>query len=159
MDDTAIKAFFGLEIDDAVLVLATIDHPMIATIRVVNNQPQPDGRGDIISRGETFQAFPFNIALPNNNDEQPRAQLQIANVDRRLSESLENLDSSPSIAFEVICASRPDDVLMRFARFELANVNWDAVKVEGDLLQASFASEPYGYVRVIPSLFPALFRT
>lgn len=159
MDEEAIRAFFGLEVDEAVLVLATITHPMIETIRVANNSPTQDGRGDITSRGEIFQAFPFSCSLPNNTDEQPRAQLQIANVDRRISESLENLDTSPFIAFELIVASRPDDVLMRFPRFELANVTWDAVKVEGDLVQASYAAEPYGYIRVIPSLFPALYRS
>lgn len=159
MDSATIKQFFRLEIDDAVLLLVTITHPTIEPVRVVNNSPAEDGSGDIVSRGETYQAFPFMPELPNNVDEQPRARITIANVDRRISESLEHLDSSPLIAFEIVTASNPDNVLLRFPRFELVNVTWDAVQVQGDLTQASYASEPYGYIRAIPSLFPALFRT
>lgn len=159
MDAATIKKFFRLEIDDTVLLLLTVSHPTIETLRAVNNDPRPDGSGDIVSRGETYLAFPFMPELPSNTDEQPKATITIANVDRRISESLMNLDSSPFITFEVIAASNPDNVLLRFPRFELVNVTWDAVQVQGDLTQASFASEPYGYIRVIPSLFPALYRT
>lgn len=159
MDAETIKRFFRLEVDDAVLLLVTITHPTIETIRVVNNTPAEDGSGDIVSRGETYQAYPFHPELPNNVDEQPRARITIANIDRRISESLMNLDSSPLIAFEIIAASDPDNVLLRFPRFELVDVTWDAVTVSGELTQASFASEPFGFVRVIPSLFPALYRS
>lgn len=159
MDLATVKQFFNLEIDEAVLLLITITHPQIEPVRVVNNAPAEDGSGDIISRGERYIAFPFMPELPNNTDEQPKARITIANVDRRISESLANLDSSPLIAFEIITASNPDNVLMRFPRFELVNVTWDAVQVQGDLTQGSYASEPYGSVRVIPSLFPALYRS
>lgn len=159
MDLATIRQFFNLEIDEAVLLLVTITHPQIEPVRVVNNAPAEDGSGDIISRGERYLAFPFMPELPNNTDEQPKARITIANVDRRISESLANLDSSPLIAFEIITASNPDNVLLRFPRFELVNVTWDAIQVQGELTQASFASEPFGFVRVIPSLFPALYRS
>lgn len=159
MDSATIKQFFRLEIDDAVLLLVTITHPTIEPIRVVNNSPAADGSGDIVSRGEIYQAFPFMPELPNNVDELPRARITIANVDRRISESLANLDSSPIIAFEIVTASNPDNVLLRFPRFELVVVTWDHVMVEGELTQAPYASEPYGYIRVIPSIFPAMFRS
>lgn len=159
MDAETIKQFFHLEIDDTPLLLATITHPAIETIRVVNNMPREDGSGDIVSRGATFLAFPFQAGLPANTDEQPRVTLTIANVDRQISESLENLDTAPFVALEIVKASEPNNVLMRFPRFELISVSWDAVMVEGDLTQASYASEPFGFLRVIPSMFPALYRS
>lgn len=159
MDEATIKKFFRLEIDEAVLLLVTLTHPTIETVRVVNNSPAQDGSGDIVSRGETYLAYPFRPQLPNNTDEQPRAKITIANIDRRISESLMNLESSPKIAFEIVTASDPNTVQMRFPQFELVNVTWDAIQVEGELTQASYAAEPYGPIRVIPSLFPALFRS
>src|SRR5262245_19087115 len=133
-----VQKFFGLEVDEAVLILLTITHPMIETIRVVNNDPRPDGSTNIVSRGETFIAFPFMPELPTDNDEQPVARLRIANVDRRISEGIMALPSPPELAFEIIRSSEPDVVLRRFARFELRNVTWDAIEFSGELQQASF---------------------
>lgn len=158
MDDTAVAKFFRLDIDEAVLVLLTITHPSIEPIRVVNNAPAEDGSNDIVSRGETFIAFPFTPELPADDEDQPTARLRIANVDRRISESLMALTSPPELAFEIIRSSTPDTVLRRFARFELRNVTWDALEVSGELMQASFAAEPWPNIRVVPSLFPAMFR-
>lgn len=157
MDAGAVAKFFGLGIDEAVLVLLTITHPTIETLRVVNNAPRADGGNDIVSRGETFLAFPFTPELPTDNDGQPIARLRIANVDRRISESLLDLRSPPEVAFEIIRASAPDTVLRRYARFELRNVTFDAIEVTGELMQASFGSEPWPNVRVVPSLFPGYF--
>lgn len=166
MDSAAVKKFFGLEVDEAVLVLLTITHPSIETVRVVNNAPAEGGANDIVSRGERYIAYPFMPELPTDTDEQPRARLTIGNVvyedengvERSVSEALSALTSPPEIAFEIIRSSDPDTPLRRFARFELRNVTWDASQVSGDLLQASFASEPWPNLRVIPSDFPALFR-
>ena len=119
---------------------------------------RPDGSTNIVSRGETYIAFPFTPELPTDNEEQPTARLRIANVDRRISESLMHLTSPPELAFEIIRSSEPDEVLRRFARFELRNVTWDAIEVAGDLMQATFAAEPWPNIRVVPSLFPSLFR-
>lgn len=159
MDEATIKKFFKLEIDDAILVLVTIVHPQIEPIRVVNNLSVESGAGNIISRGETYIAYPFNLDLPANTDDSPRATLTIANVDRRISDAINNLDSSPIISFEIVAASEPDNVIIRFPRFELVDVTWNAVSISGELIQASYASEPFGFVRVTPGLFPALFRT
>lgn len=166
MDSSAVSKFFQLEIDEAILVLLTITHPTIEPVRVVNNAPAEEGANDIISRGERFIAYPFSPELPTDTDEQPRARLRIGNVtyedangvERKVSDSLENLTSPPEIAFEIIRSSDPDTVLRRYARFELRNVKWDASEVSGELAQASFASEPWPNIRVTPSLFPALFR-
>lgn len=153
-----VAKFFSLEIDEAILILLTITHPTIEPLRLVNNDPRPDGSTDIVSRGETYLAYPFEPELPTDNDEQPVARLRIANVDRRIAESLMHLTSPPELAFEIIRSVEPDVVLRRFARFELRNVTWDAIEVTGELMQASFAAEPWPNIRVVPSLFPALFR-
>lgn len=166
MDDAAVAKFFRLDIDEAILVLLTITHPSIEPIRVVNNAPAEDGANDIVSRGETFIAFPFTLELPGDTEEEPTARIRIANVpyeddagnDRRVSDSLRALTSPPEMAMEIIRSSDPDTVLRRFARFELRTATADAIEVSGELGQAAYGSEPYPNIRVVPSLIPSLFR-
>jgi len=48
------------------LVLLTLSHPTLATpIRLVNNNE------DVVSRGSTFLAFPFEVELPGEDPDQP----------------------------------------------------------------------------------------
>ena len=154
LSTAAIRSLISRESGDAIIILLTLTHPTIEILRVARNIVGQD----IVSRGETYKAFPFDVTLPSDDEDVPRVTLRIANVDRRISFALMELTSPPLVAFEIIEASQPDIVLRRYARFELQNITWDAMEVQGDLAQASLVTEPWPNIRCLPSNMPAMFR-
>lgn len=135
------------------LVLLTISHEQLAEpIRVVNNTVE------IVSRGETFIGYPFEITLPDSQEESaPRARLAIDNVSREISQSIRTITSAPSVLIEIIRAADPDTVEVAWPNFALRNVHWDAMRVSGDLTIEDFTAEPYPAGIFSPASFPGLF--
>lgn len=147
------KAIFAQETDKVFLLLLTISHATLAApIRVVNDMV------DLVSRGNTFTGFPFQIALPDEKDESlPQMKLQIDNVDRSIVTAVRNMTSPATITLEVILASAPDTVEASFSGFTLRDVTYDAIVVEGTLRMEDILNEAFPQHTFTPNLFPALF--
>jgi len=140
---------FKQETDEAFLVLLSIIHPDIVTLRVTNNGE------DIISNGNTYIPFPFSITLPRSDpQQQPRAQIEIDNVDRQIVQAIRLLTTPPEIQIQVVRASAPDTVEVQFDGFTLKDANYDALVVSGSLSVEDFLSEPYPAGIFDPSRFP-----
>lgn len=153
VSQTLREAVHGQETGEAFLVLLTLNHDdLAAPIRVVN-----DG-ADLASRGETFQAFPFRLALPSDMDERPpRMRLQIDNVDRTVVQALRSISGAPTVLVEVVLASDPDTVEASFPDFVLRAADYDALAVTGELVLERFIHEPFPAQRFTPANFPGLF--
>jgi hypothetical protein len=152
LSSTAIASQNAQETGEVWLVLLTISHADLATpIRVVNNNE------DIVSRGLTFQAFPFEIVLPNEDpDQPPKAYLRIDNVDRSVIAAVRGISSTPSVTIEVILASAPNNVEIGYSGFSLRNVTFDVAQIEAELLFESIFGEPIT-ASMTPSRFPGMF--
>jgi hypothetical protein len=150
---SARQALYAQETDEAFLILLTIDHDSLdVPIRVSSDAV------DTNSRGNTFTAFPFDLTLPDDDDNRsPRARLVIDNVDRQIVLAVRALESAPTVLMEIVRAADPDTVEARFADFRLTNVTYDARAVEGDLTVEDFTAEPFPAHVFSPSLFPGLF--
>ncbi len=62
----ALAALYAEESGETLIILLTLTHPTWPTpIRVTSDSV------DTSSRGLTFTAFPFDITLPNDDDQQP----------------------------------------------------------------------------------------
>lgn len=148
---TAIAALNAQETGEVWLVLLTISNPGITTIRVVNNTE------NIVSRGNTFQAFPFEIELPGQDPDTPAsARLRIDNVDKQIVEAIRSISTPPNITIEVILASQPDTVEIAFSDLTLRSVEYDVDSVRGELTFESIFSEPVT-LTITPNRFPGLF--
>ncbi len=147
------RALYAESTTEVVLLLLTIAHPNLVTpIRVVNNL-EP-----ITSQGYTWAAFPFEISLPAESDDQiPVMTLRIDNVDRQIVTAVRNLQGAPDITVDIVVASQPDVVEATFVGFKLKNVSYDNLVVEGEMRLEEFLSEPYPQHRFTPHLFPGLF--
>ena len=149
----ARAALHAPETDDVFLVLLTLDHAdMSAPIRVCNNTT------DITSRGDIYIAYPFQLTLPDDEDNRPpRARLTIDNIDRQIVQAVRDLTSSPTVTIDIIRAAEPDVVEAQFQDFRFTNISYDSHMVEGDLTVEDFTAEPYPAASFSPSLFPGLF--
>ena len=150
---TARQATYDAETSEAFLILLTLTHPDLAgPIRVVNNGV------DVVSGGDTFIAFPFRLSLPTDSDERPpRARLSIDNVDRQIVTAVRQVSGPIGVLMEIVLASDPDTIEASFPDFELTEVRYDALVVEGDLGIEAFVREPFPGDRFTPSGYLGLF--
>lgn len=147
------QAIFASQTGEAFLALVTIDHPDLAQpVRVSSDAV------DTVSRGATFTAFPFQIALPEDSEERPpRSRLKIDNVDRTIVRTLRSISGAPSVLIELVRGAAPDIVEASFPDFRLRDARYDVLTVEGDLDLEDFIAEPYPAGVFSPAHFRGLF--
>jgi hypothetical protein len=146
-----VRALLGLEPDEVVVVLLTIEHEAIETIRITNDNV------DYESNGNTFLSFPFNITLPPDTEEPGVARLEIANVDRSIIEAIEAMDAPCTCTVQVILASWPDKIEYEWSNLTLRNVTADDVTVTASIGHPPIDSMPYPPTRVTMRDFPGVF--
>ncbi|HLO39704.1 MAG TPA: DUF1833 family protein [Phycisphaerales bacterium] len=147
-------ALLAQETGECLIVLVTLDHDdMPAPIRVCS-----DGK-DLISRGDRYIAFPFEISLPDELDDTvPRVSLRIDNVDQQVVTAVRTVQGSPiQCRLEVVAASDPSEVLMGPYDFSIRDVRWDAITVEGELVYKDLLTEPFPAPLMTPSRAPGIF--
>jgi len=151
LSNTALAAMNAQQSGEVWLVLLTISNPGIETIRVVNNNEA------IVSRGNTYLAFPFEIELPGQDPDSPSsARLRIDNIDKRIVEAVRSISTPPIITIEVVLASQPDTVEIGYTDLTLRAVEYDVNSVRGELTFESIFSEPVT-LTITPNRFPGMF--
>ena len=149
----AVAALNAQETGEVFIVLLTIDHvDLAAPIRVSSDAV------DTVSNAETYIAFPFELSLPTDlEDGPPRARLRIDNVDRQVVQAIRQINSPASVLIEIVRGADPDTVEASFPDFELREVSYSALFVEGDLVVEQFSAEPFPAKSFTPGDFPALY--
>lgn len=153
VSNTAKAALFAPETGEAFLILLTLSHPDLAVpIRVSSDAVNTTSRGDL------FIAYPFDLTLPDGEEQRPpRARLVIDNVDRQIVATIRTLQSAPTLLIEIIRASDPNTVEAKFSDFKLFDITYDSQVITADLTLEDFTAEPYPAATFSPSLFPGLF--
>lgn len=147
------EAVYAAETSEAALVLLTLDSPEMQSPQRFTS----DGT-ETISRGNTFNSFPFAITLPIDDPENvPRAKLEIDNVDRQIVTQIRLATEVITVLVEIVLASTPDTVEQFFSDFELRNVEYGVQNVSGDLVVESFLQERYPSALFDPARFPGGF--
>lgn len=152
LSNAALASINAQSTSEVWLVLLTLSHATLPTpIRLVNNNE------DVVSRGNTFIAFPFEIELPGEDpDQPPKAMLRIDNVDRRIVQTIRSITAPPTITLEVILASAPNTVEVSFTNMTLRNAQYDVSTVSGELTFDSIYTEPVT-LTMTPNRFPGMF--
>ena len=150
----SLKAEAWASESDQPFLLLKIDHADLAQpIRVVNNKE------DVISNGETFVGFPFEIPLPDNiEDAPPRTRLQISNVSREIGQAIRLINTPASVTLEIVQQSDLDTIQFTFPGMRLTNAQLDALTVTGDLSFEDLVREPYPSKTFSPAEYPGLIR-
>ena len=153
LTQTAKAAFYSQETGEAVLILLTLSHADLpAPIRVTSDAV------DTVSRGDPFLAFPFQITLPDDDDERPpEMRLTIDHVGREIVDAVRSINTPATVLLEIVLGSDTDTVEVAFPDFELVDVTMDALTVSGRLTLESFEIEPYPAGLMNPTDFPGLF--
>ncbi len=149
----ARQAVNAQETGEVFLLLLTLDHDELAApIRVVNNTV------DIVSRGNTYIAYPFQLELPAEDADQiSSVRLSIDNVDRTIVQSLRAISSPVAVTIEVVLASSPDTVEAGPFAMSLVQAEYDALVIQGELAFEDVLTEPFPGHAYVPADYPGLF--
>ena len=154
LSDKLVKAALAPETGEVFLMLLTFYHQEFEQpIRLVNNLE------DIVSRGDTYVAFPFDLAMPPDDGESlPVVQITAQNATLELIDELRSIQSQMAVRIELILASSPDYVEALVDDMRVSSIQYDKQTIQmtctvDDLLNTSFPGERY-----LPSNFPGLFK-
>lgn len=144
-------AIYQTTTDEAFLWLLTITSPT-ETLRVVNNME------DVVSRGQTYTAYPFNISLPVEDGSKALSlTLTIDNVDQLLIESIRGFLEPPTMKLELVLSSDFDTVEKKIDFLRLSNVEYDQLQIRGQLKPNNVLGNSFPATSYDPAQFPALF--
>lgn len=147
------QAVYAQETTQEFIVLIALSHPDLAAPIRVNSSGV-----DVVSNGETFIAYPFEVVLPDDVDDRPpRAKLRIDNISREIVLAIRTISFAPLVNIQIVMATSPNTIEAEFLDFRLSNITYDQVTVEGDLTLEEFIGEPYPARVFSPADFPGLF--
>jgi hypothetical protein len=141
------------ETTEVFLALLKIDHDDLTTPeRLVNNTV------DIVSNGDTYTAYPFEIMLPDADPERPpEITVAIDNVAQDLIAALRSVSSPLSFELSVVLASDPDTVEIGPLALEMTFADWDAGVIRGRVAYPELLGEPYPADTFNPADYPGVF--
>lgn len=143
------------ESNDPFLTLITLSHSSFPSpLRFVNNSVS------IVSRSNTYLAFPVKIVLPADDGETDRqVSLQFDNVSLELIDEIRTVSNGEQIGvkLEMVLSSMPDDVQFSLEELKILSVSYNQKYVNAllgldDFLNTELSSERYS-----PSIFRGLF--
>lgn len=149
-----IKALIDQNTDQVFLWLLTITHEATGeTHRLVSNID------DIVSRGETFMAFPFEFVLPADDGETlPEIPIVINHVSDDLISLLRKHADGVVVLAEIILASAPDQPEYTIEDLVIKTVTYDGTQVTltakvEDLMSQRFPADDF-----LPRSFAGMFK-
>lgn len=135
------------------LYLLTITDPEDTNPAYLVNNSEP-----IISRGITYQPYPFNIVLGEDDGVRiPTIKLTIDNVDQSITEYIRSTLKPPYIKIELVLSSQPDVIEKSLDNMKLRNVTYDAMTVQGTLEYVNVLTSRFPDASYTAVEFPALF--
>ena len=164
VSNTFKQAAYAQETDEVFVILLTLDSDELEEpIRLCSDPVGPlPALGDDIygveSNGDTYIFVPFDVWLPRDDKSGTiSAKISIENVDRRIVGTARSVTKPVNVKIQGILASDPDNIEVEFDHFELSNVNYDVMSVEGDLTLNYWGLEPFPSHCFTPANFPGLF--
>jgi len=152
VSNALISAANASETTEVFIVLLKIDHyDLSVPIRLANNTE------DVISNGFTYIGFPFEAILFNEDEQTPRAQIRVQNVDRRIGQVIRSLTNAPTLSVSVVLASDPDVIELDWLNTELVNIDGNVIDVTGDIVGPDYTTEPWPSRRATANYLPGLF--
>lgn len=134
------------------LVLLTLSGEGITPLRVVGNTES------VVSGGNTYQFFPFEITLPEDSqDERRPVTLTVSNVDLRIIDEIRTVEGALTVEIKVIMASTPNTIEVGPFEFKMRAAEFNENTITGTLAYESNLDAPFPGRVFDPQAFPALF--
>lgn len=163
MTSTTFKqAAYAAETEKVIIALLTFtSDELAAPIYVASDafQTLPVANVDgVVSNGVEFVYIPFEIYLPRDDKTGTvSARLRVENVSRQIVGHLRSVTRPVSVKIQVVLSDDVDRIEMEYDNFQLTNVTYNSMSVEGDITLDYWGLEPFPSGRFTPSGFTGLF--
>ena len=140
-------------IEPAFLFLMRINSPELEQpIYLVNNNEE------IVSRGVTYEAFPFEVVLPPDDGQKPQNLKVITfNVHPEMINAIRQTAEPPTVLLEMVTTADLDFVEKRIDFMTVVSAQYDALNVTFDLASSSVFSRSTLRGKYTQSEFKGLF--
>lgn len=147
-----LAEFYKQSSGDPLLMLVTLSDPSFADIRLARNTV------NIVSRGQTYLAFPMEIRLPADDGERVRdVTIEFDNVSLELIDEIRTVTRPISVKIEMVLSSAPDIVQLAYEELKIRNISYNAQKLIASLFMDSFLNVSLGSETYAPQNYPGLF--
>ena len=150
-----LAQLYAQESNDPFLILVTFTHSSFASpIRLVKNS------NAIVSRGNTFTPYPFQIVLPTDDGEKLRqVTLTMDNVSLELIDEFRSVTGSDPIGVkvEMILASIPNEVQYSLEELKVVAVQYTRDTIQATLGLDDFLNTEIPSERYTPTNFRGLY--
>lgn len=166
----AIKAMFGTESNEILIVLLTIKQNtaigLLNDICLADNYTQrlsaletaEEVYYGVISNSITYNFIPMEVTLPNDDDTAaPRCSITIRDVTRYIMPAMRQISGAPDVTLTLVLSSSPNTIEAQFSGFKLTNISYNADTVTAELTMPSLEVEPFPMHSFTPAYFPGLF--
>lgn len=154
LSSNALQALFAQETGEALLFLVEMDHADWGSpVRIVNNNV------DVVSNSDTYTAFPFEVTMPTEDQEQPqpKTKLNVCNVDRQIIALFRALATAPTVELSIVLGSTPDAIEYGPAEFKITDYSYDAQTITATMSYEDVLSEPIPADTFCPADYAGLF--
>jgi hypothetical protein len=154
----------GAHPTETLIAFLTVRHDNLAEpIRIVSDL------FDYVRGGDLFTGIPFDVALVNDDDQQPVTEVRVQNIDRRIGAALRDASGVATVELDICTSSDFDmgqdprqeigtaDVIYRLTHYELRDVSADALEVSGRAALPDYASEPWPAITTTQLRCPGLY--
>lgn len=126
--------------------------PVSTSVRLAAN---PE---NVVSRGQTFVAFPFDLVTPDDVEETaPKARLVFDNVSQEIIGWIRSITTSPTVTMELVRIGDLDEVAVTFDEFDMEPPVYDLLTISCDLTLEDDSRDPVSEGAFTPANFPTLF--
>ena len=139
--------------DELFVLLVTIAHPDLPVSILLNTSGE-----DLVSNGNLYLACPLQVTLAEDSDDRPpQAKIVVDNIGRTPVAAVRSITSPPIVDLAIVKASAPDLIEASFSGFEMRQVDYNTLTIEGTLTLDNIYNEPACAYSFTPTWFPGLF--
>lgn len=153
MNPNLVAQLFAEESNDPFLMLLTVSHPDFpTTFRLVNNTV------NIVSRSNTFNAFPFKFRLPvDDGESQRQIDIQFSNTSLELIQLFRTVTTPMDVLVELVLASSPNTVQMEIEGLKLQGITYDKSIINAKVFLDGFLNTAMNAETYNRDNFPGIF--
>lgn len=108
--------------------------------------------------GDAYQPFPFDLALPDDEDEgNPVLRWSAQNVSREIIGNFRGVKGAVLATVAWVLVSSPDVVEMGPFEVEISGIEYDAETISGVMTIEPILEEPFSSLEMTPGAAPGLF--
>lgn len=149
-----VRALIDQTTNDVVVWLFTIEHAESGAVHY-----KTSNREDIVSQGRTFDFFPVEFVLPNDDAETiSEVQIVLKTVQKELIDLIRRYTGGVTISAELVLAATPDNIEYELEDLEIKGASYDKSQVVLSARPESLVDRRFPAHDRLPRTYPGMFK-